>query len=198
MRTINKSNDAGHIEGYLERIDLWHERNYNGLSQSVTMKPTHCYDILKFLSAEEQLNKCMPEWIRITSSLKLKAVLQQYLDVVHKHIKTIGLFITEKKLSSPVYQNRIMDAFIEATEKKILGCTNNRSIDECLAKCCEAISFYKKSSYALAAAFTEGMGKEKETIALTQAQMDEEQMNKDLTEVIKYMYQQNVQIIHPI
>lgn len=160
------------------------------LSQPVAIKPNDCNDILKFLSAEMHLQKCLPGWIKMASSLKLRSVLQQYLDVVQEHIRTIKLFLSEEEFSSATYQNMIMQAFIEATEKKVSACACDNTKDGCLAKCSEAISYYKKNSYALAATFISGFGKEIKTNALLQAQADENKINNKFLGLTKYLAEQ--------
>ena len=45
------------------------------------------YDARKFIIAEILLKKTLPEWINMAGSLKLKTVLQKYLDFVQQHIQ---------------------------------------------------------------------------------------------------------------
>ena len=50
------------------------------------------YDARKFTSAEVQLQLILPEWIIQAGSLKLKAVLQKYLEYVQQHVERMEDF----------------------------------------------------------------------------------------------------------
>ena len=58
------------------------------------------YDARKFTSAEIQLKKSLPVWINKAGSLKLKAVLQKYLDFVEHHVQKLENFFNEEQISS--------------------------------------------------------------------------------------------------
>ena len=54
----------------------------------------------KFISAEIQLKKVLPQWINIAGSIKLKNVLQKYMDFVEQHIENMQDFYEEEHINS--------------------------------------------------------------------------------------------------
>ena len=51
-----------------------------------TLQNLFDYDLRKFTGAEVQLKRHLPEWINRSNSLKLKTILQKYLDFVTTHL----------------------------------------------------------------------------------------------------------------
>ncbi len=120
------------------------------------------YDARKFTSAEIQLKNSLPEWINKAGSLKLKTVLQKYLDFVQQHVKRWKIFLKRKRSVRLSLTNRVMQAFIEETEEKLSNCTDPEVKDACLLACIQAINHYKISTYGTAAAFAKALGMEKQ------------------------------------
>ena len=57
-------------------------------------------DSRKFTSAEILLKRILPDWINKTSSVKLKNILQKYLDYVQQHIEKLEAEIAQLNVSS--------------------------------------------------------------------------------------------------
>ena len=79
------------------------------------------YDASKLSGAELQLKNCLPGWINVASSVKLKAVLQKYLDFVQGQLEKIQAFFDDEKISSLSLSSRVMQAFIDDFESN--SCT---------------------------------------------------------------------------
>jgi hypothetical protein len=56
------------------------------------------YDARKFTSAEIQLKNNLPGWIAKAGSLKLKTVLQKYLDFVQHHVQKLEIMYKNSKV----------------------------------------------------------------------------------------------------
>lgn len=111
------------------------------------------YDAGKFTSAEFQLKNSLPGWINNAGSLKLKVVLQKYVDFVEKHLQNMEAFFENENISTLPFSNRIMQAFIEEADEKQKTCTETQLRDACLLACVQAINHFKISMYGTAAAF---------------------------------------------
>ena len=90
----------------------------------VTLHDLLDFDGRKFISAEIQLKKILPAWINIAGSLKLKSVLQKYMDLVNEHIENMQTFYAAEHINSLPLHNEVIEAFIEETEDKLQNCND--------------------------------------------------------------------------
>ena len=144
------------------------------------------YDASKFTSAEIQLKKSLPEWISKSGSIKLKTVLQKYLDFVQQHVEKLEGFFEEEQMSSLSLTNRVMHAFIEETDEKLSYCTDAEIKDACLLASIQAINHFKISTYGTAAAFAKALGMEKQATVFHEAEVNEKQIDDRLTQLAEY------------
>ena len=144
------------------------------------------YDAGKFTSAEIQLHQILPEWINKAGSLKLKNVLQRYLDFIDKHLQNMGNFFEEEKINSMSLVNRVMHAFIEEAEEKLSNCNDPRVKDACLLACIQAINHFKISMYGTAAAFANALGMEKQAAIFHEAEVNEKQIDDRLSQLAEH------------
>lgn len=144
------------------------------------------YDARKFTSAEIELKKSLPEWISKSGSLKLKTILQKYLDFVGEHIQKMEGFFEEEKISSLTLSNRVMHAFISETEEKLGNCTDAEVKDACLLACIQTINHFKISMYGTAAAFANALGMEKQASVFHEAEIREKQIDDRLSQLAEY------------
>src|SRR4051812_5150311 len=105
------------------------------------------YDAGKFTSAEIQLKKKLEQWVFVASALKLKGILQKYLDYVHQHVQKMEIFFEEEKFSSMGLSCPVMKAFVEETESKLSKCSDAAVKDACLLASVQAINHFKISTY---------------------------------------------------
>ncbi len=144
------------------------------------------YDARKFTSAEIQLKSSLPGWINKAGSLKLKTVLQKYMDFVQQHVQKMEGFFEEENISSLSLTNRVMHAFIEEAEEKLSGCTDAEVKDACLLACIQAINHFKISTYGTAAAFANTLGMEKQAAVFHEAEINEKQIDDRLSQLAEH------------
>ena len=144
------------------------------------------YDASKFTSAEIQLKHSLPEWISKANSLKLKAVLQKYLDLVQQHVQKMEGFFEEEKISSLSLNHRVMQAFIEETEEKLSNCSDPDVKDACLLAGIQAINHFKISTYGTAAAFANTLGMENQAAVFHEAEVNEKQIDDRLSQLAEH------------
>ncbi|WP_026898267.1 YciE/YciF ferroxidase family protein [Daejeonella oryzae] len=144
------------------------------------------YDASKFISAEVQLKHSLPEWTSKASSLKLKAVLQKYLDYVQEHIQKMEDFFEEEKISSLSLTNRVMHAFIEDAEEKLSFCADPDVKDACLLASIQGINHFKISAYGTAAAFANTLGMDKKATVFHEAEVNEKQIDDRLSQLAEH------------
>ena len=144
------------------------------------------YDARKFTSAEIQLRNILPEWISKAGSVKLKAVLQKYLDYVKQHVQKMESFFEEENISSLSLTNRVMKAFIEETGEKMMACTDAEVKDACLLACIQSINHFKISTYGTAAAFAKALGMEKPASVFYEAEVSEKKIDDRLSQLAEH------------
>lgn len=140
----------------------------------------------KFISAEVQLKKILPQWISLAASIKLKNVFQRYLDFVEQHIENMQTFYEEEHINSLSLHNPIMEAFIGETQDKIKSCTDSAVKDACLLAGIQSINHFKISIYGTAAAFADLLNLEKTSVVFHQASVNEKQIDDRLTQLAQY------------
>jgi ferritin-like metal-binding protein YciE len=144
------------------------------------------YDSRKFASAEIQLKNNLPGWIAKAGSLKLKTVLQKYLDFVQHHVQKLEGFFDEEQISSLSINNRVMHAFIEEAEEKMNACTDAEVKDACLLACIQTINHFKISMYGTAAAFANALELEKQAAIFHEAEVTEKQIDDRLSQLAQF------------
>ncbi len=140
----------------------------------------------RFASAEAQLRKHIPDWIRKTDSLKLKNSLQKYLDFVSSHIDLLNRFIDTEQIGLLPLNGKVMDAFIRETDEKLSECSDQEVINACLLAQVQSINHYKISAYGTAAAFALALGMEKAAIVFHEAEVNEKQIDDRLSQLAEH------------
>lgn len=144
------------------------------------------YNARKFSSAEIQLSTILPEWINKAGSVKLKAVLQKYLDFVQMHLKDMESFFIEEEITSLSLSNRVMHAFIEETNQGLLDCMDPEVKDACLLAAIQAINHFKISAYGTAAAYAKALGMEKRALLFHTAEVNEKHIDDRLSQLAEF------------
>jgi ferritin-like metal-binding protein YciE len=144
------------------------------------------YEARKFTSAEIQLKKCLPDWINKAGSLKLKAVLQKYLDYVEQHVRNMEGFFEEEQIISLSLTHGIMKAFIEDTEDKLSNCNDVAISDACLLASIQSINHFKISTYGTAAAFANTLDMKNHANVFHEAEVNEKQIDDRLSQLAEF------------
>jgi ferritin-like metal-binding protein YciE len=144
------------------------------------------YDARRFSSAEVQLRNSLPGWISMAASLKLKAVLQKYLDYVNQHVQRLEAFFEAEEISSLSTVNRLMQSFIDETNDKLSRCADAEVKDACLLACVQVINHYKISIYGTSAAFAKALSMENFARLFHEAEVNEKQIDDRLTQLAEH------------
>lgn len=144
------------------------------------------FEASKFSSAEVQLNNVLPQWINKANSIKLKTVLQKYLDDIGTHLANLQEFVSAEKLTSLSLTNRIMKAYIDDTNDKLQLCTDLEVTDACLLASIQMINHFKISAYGTAAAFSNTLGMDTAAHFFHAAEVHEKQIDDRLTQLAQY------------
>lgn len=143
-------------------------------------------DICRQASAEVQLNKVLPGWASLATSLKLKVVIQKYLDFVVLQKQEIDQFIEMENINQLPLCNRVMQAFILDTEEKAGYCSDSEVKDACLLASIQEINHYKISAYGTAAAFANSLGMEATALVFRKAEVNEKQIDDRLSQLAEH------------
>ena len=144
------------------------------------------YDTSQFEIAEIELQKVLPEWINWVSSLKFKAVLQKYLDLVQQHIEQLENYYAQEQIPSLAVSNPIMQGFLAATAEKLALCTDIAIKDACLLASIQVINHFKISAYGTAASFANTLGMEKQAEVFHQCEVNEKQIDDRLSQLAEH------------
>jgi len=144
------------------------------------------YDARQFTSGEVQLRNSLTQWISNADSLKLKTVLQKYLDFTEQHIRRMEGFFEVGHISSLSMTNRVMHAFIQEAEEKMSNCTDREVRDACLLASIQAINHFKISTYGTAAAFANALDMEKHASVFHEAEVNEKQIDDRLSQLAEH------------
>lgn len=144
------------------------------------------YDAGKFTSAEIQLKISLQQWINQTGSIKLKNVLQKYLEFIQLHVERLETFFEDEEIISISLHNRVMKALIDEIDEKLLLCSDERIKDACLLAGIQEVNHFKISTYGTAAAFANTLKMDKHAIVFHEAEVNEKQIDDRLTQLAEY------------
>ncbi len=154
------------------------------------------YDARKFTSAEVELKNVLPGWINKATSIKLKNILQRYLDYVQQHLQALEKFYDEENIFSLSITNKVMMAFIEETAAKLSQCTDPQVLDVSLLAGIQSINHFKISAYGTAASFANALHLENQAEVFHQAEVNEKQIDDRLSQLAEHEI--NMQAVTPI
>lgn len=140
----------------------------------------------QILNAEIQLRQILPEWINKAWSVKLKNVIQRYIEFIERHIRNIEDFYEEEALSSLSDTSRTVQACIEETEEKLSACIDSKVKDACLLSGIQIINHIKISMYGTAAAFANALSMEKSAAGFHEAEANEKQIDDRLSQLAEH------------
>jgi ferritin-like metal-binding protein YciE len=189
MRTVNIPDDGTHWKKQKREIVLKTFKLYSMPNNDLTITTLHqllVFDVGRFVSAEVQLQKKLPEWTDTASSPKLKASLHKCLEFVTEHLQKLDNFIEAEKIDQLPLFSRIMQAFILETEEKLSHCSDHEVRDACLLACIQEINHFKISAYGTAAAFAKALGFEEQAGVFHEAEVNEKQIDDRLSQLAEH------------
>lgn len=144
------------------------------------------YDARQFTSAEIQLKYILNEWIARAGSLKLKIVLQKYVNFVQQHVQNLESFFDAEQINSLSTSNKVMSAFIEQAEEKMRICVDAEVRDACMLASVQSINHFKISLYGTAAAFAKELNMTKFASTFHEAEINEKQIDDRLSQLAEH------------
>jgi ferritin-like metal-binding protein YciE len=143
-------------------------------------------DTAMTLDAERQLNFILPKWIEKTDSLKLKATLQKYLDLVSVHIDRLESFMESQKQFHSLLANDSVVAIIEETDEKLSYCTDREVINASLLSGVQLLNHYKICAYGTAAAYAKRLDLERDGEFFHEAEVNEKHIDDRLSQLAEF------------
>ncbi|TKB97652.1 DUF892 family protein [Pedobacter cryophilus] len=144
------------------------------------------FDASKFTNAEIRLKTSLGEWLMKADSVKLKMVLQKYLDFVDQHVKKMEKFFEDEQMSSLSLNNPVMQALIEDADEKLSYCTDAEVKDACILAFIQVINHYKISLYGTATAYANMLDMERAAVVFHEAEINEKQIDDRLSQLAEY------------
>ena len=138
------------------------------------------YEITKFIGAEIQLKNNLSEWIGKANSLKLKVVLQKYLEFVGLDIKKMQDYFNNGKALPLGITMQEMRSLIKETNERVLKCVDFEVKDSCLLTCIKAINQYKTNKYCEALLFAKKLDMQEYATIFHEMKVNEEEIGLQL------------------
>lgn len=137
--------------------------------------------ISRMISAEMHLKSSVLGWVNKENSASLKMLMQDYLDIVERHIRQIEFFCQEEQITANILNNPVMSAFIAEAEDRLSACAGPEVRDACLLAAIQGINHFKIHVYGTAAAFAGAVRLENAGLLFHQAELDEKEMDERLS-----------------
>lgn len=144
------------------------------------------YDASKFPNAEFQLKNALNNWINLTYSLKLKAIVRKYLEFVQDHIDKMENFFEGEQIKSLSLHNGVIQALIEEVQEKLSYCSHDQIRDAALLAVIQEINHFKISAYGTAAAFANTLGMEKHASMFYEFEVNEKHIDDRLSQLAQF------------
>lgn len=152
-------------------------------SNITSLKSLLDYNIQNITGAEAHLINILKDWINRANSVKLKVILQKYLDLIQLHLEKLNNFLEEEKIISLSVTNRVMQAFIDDANAQLGKCADIEVKDACLLACVQNINHYKISTYGTAAALADTLEIPKSASVFREAEINEKQIDDRLSQL---------------
>ncbi len=144
------------------------------------------FEASKFTAAEVHLKNTLPEWINKTSNVKLKGVLEKYLDLIEEHVQKLEDFFKDEHILAVSMNNKVLNALAEDTDEKLELCTDPDLKDACLLSSIQGINHFKISAYGTAAAFSNTLGLPKYGGIFHEIEVNEKQIDDRLSQLAEH------------
>ncbi len=155
-------------------------------SYIISLRNLMDYNARKFTGAEVQLKNVLPKWIDQAGSIKLKTVMQKYLDLILVHLQKMNDFFAEEKINSLSITSPVMQALLEETNEQLGKCSHPEVKDACLLACIQTINHFKISIYGTFAAFADTLDMSKPALVFREAEINEKQIDDRLSQLAEH------------
>lgn len=144
------------------------------------------FNIQSLINTEMQLKNVIPDWIDKTVSLKMKMVLQKYLEMIQEHIEKLNSFLGNEQVSFLPGNNPVTAAFIHETNLLLTKCTDAEVKDAGLLACVQNINHFKISIYGTSAAFANALDMDTASPLFREAEINEKQIDDRLSQLAEH------------
>jgi ferritin-like metal-binding protein YciE len=179
-----------HLDIIISLISYRLKQNTNQMKEnSENVRTLHellDYNAQKFTSAEVLLQKNLKKWSKMAHSIKLKTVIQKYIDIISEQLQKLEGFFEHEHITAISVSNSVMSSMINETEEKLRICTDFKVKDACLLSSIQSINHYKISTYGTAAAFANTLGMEDQAAIFHQAEVKEKQIDVRLSQLAEH------------
>lgn len=138
-------------------------------------------DIRRFISAEAQLKSSLATWTKKAAALSLKVLLQEYHQQIEAHIEKLDAYAAAEQINAINISNRIMKAYIDETEDKLVCCSLSDVRDASLLASVQSICHFKISAYGTAATFANLLDLKAAAQLFHAAELNEKSMDERLS-----------------
>lgn len=139
-----------------------------------------------FIIGEVHLKNTMQEWIIKASSVKLKAILQKYMEHIEQNIKSFDLFINKENMNLISNENKIFITLIEDADMKFELCSDPEIKDACMLASVQIINHYKICIYGTAASYANTLGMEEAASIFKMAEINEKKIDDRLSQMAEF------------
>jgi ferritin-like metal-binding protein YciE len=144
------------------------------------------YKVRNFVVSENELVQAMEKWALEANSVKLKTIIQKYIEYIHEHINKLDSFNKEMNITSIGINHKVIGSMIEDTNNLLRICMDSVVRDACLLSCIQTINHYKISFYGTLAAYAEIIKLDKYKFSFYQAEVNEKKIDDRLTQLAEF------------
>lgn len=147
----------------------------------VTLSDLLALETGRIMEGEKILIQTLPGWVQQVSSVKLRNILNQYLDYIRHHEQEMVNYFIHDAAQPSAGRNRVMRALVEDADEKLGYCADPEIYDACLLASVQEINHYKISVYGTVAAFFNALGKSDSASVFHKAEKDEKRIDEQLS-----------------
>lgn len=159
------------------------------MEKEITISTLHQlldYDTQQFIVAEVHLQQALQKWIKDANAVKLKAVIQKYLEHIDHNMRSFEKFIDSEKMDLISNKNEILNVLIDDANQKYNYCSDPEIKDACLLASIQVINHFKICSYGTAAAYANALGMEEASKLFKMAEINEKQIDDRLSQMAEF------------
>lgn len=135
----------------------------------------------RVMEGEKHLIQVLPGWIQQVTSVKLRKILNDYLEYIRHHEQQMVNYFMHQAATPPEGRNRVMRALVEEADEKLGNCADPEIYDACLLASVQEINHYKISVYGTVTAFFNALGQRESAAIFHKAEKDEKRIDEQLS-----------------
>lgn len=144
------------------------------------------FNTQKFIVGEVHLKQTLQNWIDQASAVKLKSILQKYLEHIKDNVKAFEKYIDAEKMNLISNENGVLAELIDDAVNRLNLCADIEIKDASLLASVQIINHYKICIYGTAAAYANTLGMEDAAKIFKLAEINEKQIDDRLSQMAEY------------